>query len=89
VAAANVVINDRRLLVVLYEGHDFCCFTATGRSVLEICETGEQGVSIVGSEFTSTPFKVERKSKLQLNLRPLITNSRLRKWPSHEYRLLA
>ena len=48
--AANVVINNRRLLVVLYEGHDLCCFTATGRSVLEICETGEQGVSIVGSE---------------------------------------
>jgi hypothetical protein len=50
VTAANVVTDDCRLLIVLYEGHDFCCFTATGRSVLEICETGEQGVSIVGSE---------------------------------------
>lgn len=39
-----------RLLIVLSEGHDLCCFTATGRNVLEICEIGEQGVLTVGSE---------------------------------------
>lgn len=32
-----------RLLVVLFEGHDFCCYQVTGRSVLEICEVGEHG----------------------------------------------
>ena len=35
----------------------------------EICEIGEQGVSIVGSELLVSPLRVERESKLQLNLR--------------------
>jgi len=74
--------KERRLLLVLKEGHDLCCFTATGRSDSEICEIGEQGVSTVGSAFASTAFRLESMAKLQLNLRPLITNSRLRKRPS-------
>ena len=39
-----------RLCVVLSEDHDLCCFSVTGRSVSEICEIGEQGVSSVGSD---------------------------------------
>lgn len=46
-----------RLLVVLPEDHDLCCFTVTGRSVSEICETGEQGVLTVGSELLVNSFK--------------------------------
>jgi hypothetical protein len=39
-----------RLCVVLSEDHDLCCFSVTGRSVSEICEIGEQGVSSAGSD---------------------------------------
>jgi hypothetical protein len=37
-------------LVVLSESYDLCYFIATGRNMLEICEIGEQGVSVVGFE---------------------------------------
>lgn len=39
-----------RLLVVLSEGYDLCYFIATERSMLETCEIGEQGVSVVDFE---------------------------------------
>ena len=39
-----------RLCVVLSEGHDLCCFNVTERSVSEICEIGEQGVSFADSD---------------------------------------
>lgn len=46
-----VVFSDfGRLLVVLFEDRHLCCFTATVGSVFEICESGEQGVSIAGFE---------------------------------------
>ena len=53
-----------RLLVVLSEGHDVCCFTATERNVLEICEIGEQGVSTIDSEFASKAAMSECISRL-------------------------
>lgn len=39
-----------RLCVVLFEGHDLCCFSVTGRNASEICEIGEQGVSFADSD---------------------------------------
>ena len=48
---AVVLIDFGRLLVVLFEDRHLCCFIATGGSVFEICESGEQGVSIAGLEF--------------------------------------
>ena len=58
-----------RLLVVLSEGYDLCCFIVTGRSMLEICEIGEQGVSFVGFELRVS-FTAESLLMLQLNLQP-------------------
>jgi hypothetical protein len=58
-----------RLLVVPSEGYHLCCFSATGRSMLEICEIGEQGVSIV--DFASLVRRLrssEGLSQLQLDL---------------------
>ena len=46
-------VKERRLLLVLNEGHDLCCCIATGRNDSEICEIGEQGVSTVGSALAS------------------------------------
>jgi hypothetical protein len=46
-AVSNLFFVDR-LLVVLFEGHDLCCSYVTRRSVLEICEIGEQGVLVAG-----------------------------------------
>jgi hypothetical protein len=52
------VFNDAAgCLVVLFEDHDLCCCFATWRSVSEICEIGEQGVSIVGSELLVRPLQ--------------------------------
>ena len=66
---AKLIYLLYRLLVVLSEGYDLCCFVATGRSMLEICEIGEQGVSFVGSGLLVS-FTAESFSKLQLNLQP-------------------
>ena len=66
---AKLIYLLYRLLVVLSEGYDLCCFVATGRSMLEICEIGEQGVSFVDYELLVRLLS-ERISKLQLNLQP-------------------
>jgi len=58
-----------RLLVVLSEGYDLCYLIATERSMLEICEIGEQGVSVVSFKLLVS-FIAESLSKLQLNLQP-------------------
>jgi Cys-tRNA synthase (O-phospho-L-seryl-tRNA:Cys-tRNA synthase) len=66
---ANAIHCFYRLLVVLNEGYHLCCFVATERSMLEICEIGEQGVSIVDYELLVRLLS-ERISKLQLDLQP-------------------
>jgi hypothetical protein len=74
-----VVFTDfGRLLVVLSEGRHLCCLVATRGSVLEICESGEQGVSTAGAVLVSTAR--ESYSVLRLiQLTNMLMNSRLRK----------
>jgi hypothetical protein len=62
------------LCVVLFEDHDLCCSLVTGRSVSEICEIGEQGVSFAGSDLL-VHISMECISRLHLNLQLLMTNS--------------
>ena len=53
-----------RLLIVLFESSDLC-YLVTRRSMLEICEIGEQGVSFVGFKLLVS-FVAESLLKLQL-----------------------